>query len=274
MQQDANAFDRSMNCWQQWQDSPWGRLRYALAAANLQRHIAHLGAGALDVLDVGGGDGGDAVALAVAGHRVTIVDNSVEMLTAAEQRARAAGVDDRVTCVEADLMGMSADVADDAADVVLCHNVLQYVASVPDALDAAVRPMRPGGLLSVMAINKHSAALVTAIRKLDPSAALAELDSDRMQTATFGTTVSLFTATELGAAMAAVGCRPSAHYGIRNVCDYIADDDRKRDPGFYAELELLEVALSDRDPYRHTARLFQLIGTRTSVPSPTATTRE
>lgn len=253
--QEANTFDQGMAGWQQWQESPWGRLRYALAEANLRRH---LGPAPLDVLDVGGGDGGDAVALALAGHRVRIVDNSAEMLTAAQRRAEAAGVVDRVTCVQSDLLQMSAE----TADVVLCHNVLQYVTSVQDALEAVVRPLRPGGLLSVMAINKHSAPLVTAIRKLDPAAALAALDSDQLETATFGTVVTLFTAADLAAAMSEANCPPTAHYGIRNVCDYIADDGRKQDPVFYADLERLELALSDRDPYRQTARLCQLVGTR------------
>ncbi|MFI8521662.1 hypothetical protein ACIGEZ_28180 [Streptomyces sp. NPDC085481] len=67
-------FDTAVAAWQDWQEAPWGRLRYAVAEANLARHLDGLGARPLRVLDLGGGDGGDALRLAVRGHHVTIVD--------------------------------------------------------------------------------------------------------------------------------------------------------------------------------------------------------
>jgi S-adenosylmethionine-dependent methyltransferase len=39
----------------------------------------------------------------------------------------------------------------------------------------------------------------------------------------------------------------------------MADDDRKYDASFYAELESLELALADRLPYKLTARLFHVV---------------
>ncbi|MEU7527162.1 class I SAM-dependent methyltransferase [Saccharothrix sp. NPDC042600] len=245
--------DTSMTAWRQWQDSPWGRLRYTLAEHNLARH---LGDAPLRVLDLAGGDGSDAVRLAVRGHDVTVLDNSPAMLAAAAERAAAAGV--AITRIEADI----ADLPDAAYDVVLCHNIIQYR---DDALALALDALRPGGLLSVMAINRHAAPLVTAVRRLDPAAALAALDTDQARTATFDTTITLYTAEDLSRLMRVSGCRVLAHYGIRAVCDYIADDERKHDPAFYADLERLELALTDREPHKHTARLFQLVG-RKDVP--------
>lgn len=48
-------------------------------------------------------------------------------------------------------------------------------------------------------------------------------------------------------------------YGVRYVCDYIPNNDIKRDPSFFSELERLELAMSDRYPYYLLARLFQII---------------
>jgi hypothetical protein len=48
------------------------------------------------------------------------------------------------------------------------------------------------------------------------------------------------------------------HYGIRAICDAITDD-RKSEPEFYDKLECLELVMTDRAPYRDTARFFQLI---------------
>ncbi len=244
-----------MTAWRQWRESPWGRLRYALAEANLTRH---LGPDPLRVLDLAGGDGGDAIPLAVRGHDVTIVDRSADMLAAAADHAAAADVS--VTLVEADV----ADHGLDGFDVVLCHNLVQYADDATACLATALAPLRAGGLLSVMAVNRHSAPLLAAIRDTDPVSALAALETDQARTVTFDTTVTLHTAEDLGDRLSALGCPVTGHYGIRAFCDYIADDQSKSEPTFYAELERLELAVTARPPYPHFARLFQLVGTRSA----------
>ncbi|MFE3414896.1 methyltransferase domain-containing protein [Streptomyces mirabilis] len=90
-----------MTTWQEWQDAPWGRLRYSIAEANLLRHLDGVGGESLRVLDLAGGDGGDAIRLAARGHHVTIVDYTPAMLAAAAERAVAGGVTELINCVEA-----------------------------------------------------------------------------------------------------------------------------------------------------------------------------
>ncbi|WP_232664432.1 methyltransferase domain-containing protein [Pseudonocardia sp. TRM90224] len=244
----------SMTAWQTWQDSPWGRLRYAVAGTNLARH---LGGAFLRVLDLGGGDGLDSVGLAAAGHDVTIVDRDTDMLAAARERAGAAGAP--VTLVQADVAALPHL---SPFDVVLCHNVIPYVSDVQATLRVAVDLLRAGGLLSVMSLNRHSAPLVAAIREVDPVAALAALDTAQSHTATFDTAITLHTAEDIGATLTELGCAVDGHYGIRSFCDYITDDERKHDPTFFADLERLELAVTDREPYKHVARMFQLIARR------------
>ncbi|GHB57585.1 tRNA 5-carboxymethoxyuridine methyltransferase [Streptomyces cirratus] len=247
-----------MTTWQEWQDAPWGRLRYAIAEANLVRHLAELGDGPLRVLDLAGGDGGDAVRLAARGHHVTIVDYAPAMLAAASERASTAGLAELITCVQADVAALPADLAEAGFDVVLCHNLLPYVDDVPGILASALAPLRPGGLFSVMAINRHSATLKLAIREMNPAAALASFGTDRSRTAMFDSALTLHAADEIVPVLRSLDCHDVRHYGIRSFCDYITDDARKYDPAFYAELERLELAATARPPYMHTARLFQL----------------
>ena len=71
--------------WALWQDSPWGRLRYHVVARLLRSWTADLGDG-LRVLDAGGGDGRDALPFALAGHEVTVLDRSPEMLRLARAK--------------------------------------------------------------------------------------------------------------------------------------------------------------------------------------------
>ncbi|MEU3653560.1 methyltransferase domain-containing protein [Streptomyces sp. NPDC032161] len=258
MPEAAEKFETAMSVWKDWQEAPWGRLRYAIAEANLARHCRELADGPLRVLDLAGGDGGDAVRLAARGHHVTIVDYAPAMLAAAAERAAAGGLTDLITCVDADVNALPADLAWGEFDVVLCHNLLQYADDVRHTIAASLAPLRPGGLLSVMAINRHSAPLTVAVREMDLTAAVAALDTDQARTRMFDSALTLHTAEEITRHLADLGCQDVHHYGIRNVCDYITDDARKHDPAFYNDLERLELALTARHPYMHTARLFQL----------------
>ncbi|WP_445526418.1 class I SAM-dependent methyltransferase [Streptomyces cyslabdanicus] len=265
MPEAPERFNTAMTTWQEWQDAPWGRLRYAIAEANLARHLDDLGGGPLRMLDLAGGDGGDAMRLAARGHHVTIVDHAPAMLAAATERASTAGLTELITCVRADVTALPADLSAGAFDVVLCHNLLQYVDDVPGVLAAALVPLKPGGLFSMMAINRHSAALTIAVRETDPAAALAALGTDRSRTQTFDSAVTLHTAEEIIPVLQSLGCQDVQHYGIRGFCDYITDDARKHDPAFYADLEQLELATTALPPYMHTARLFQLTARKRDV---------
>ena len=155
---------------------------------------------------------------------------------------------------------MPEEVSRERFDVVLCHNVVQYVDDPGAVLRSAASLVRGGGLLSVMAVNRHAHPLSLAVRSLDPAAALEALDEQTVRGVTFGAELTLFTAEEITALMAEAGCREIEHCGIRCVNDHIVDDARKHDPEFYAALERLELALTDRHPYPHTAKIFQLLG--------------
>jgi len=76
------------------------RLGRLLRARVHHRVFSLIGPGSR-ILDLGGGTGIDAVALARAGHRVTLVDASPEMIAVARERARHAGVE--LTTVVGDL---------------------------------------------------------------------------------------------------------------------------------------------------------------------------
>jgi S-adenosylmethionine-dependent methyltransferase len=58
------AFDDHVQRWREWRAAPWGRIRFAVVRHTLDQVLG--GRGPLRVLDVGGGDGGDAMPLAVA----------------------------------------------------------------------------------------------------------------------------------------------------------------------------------------------------------------
>jgi SAM-dependent methyltransferase len=125
-------------------------------------HAAALGR-PLDVVDVGGGTGGFAVPLAQLGHRVTVVDPSPDALAALQRRAADAGVAGRVTAEQGDAGALAAVTGGGAADVLLCHGVLEHVDDPKAAVLDMVEVLRPGGLVSVLVAQRLGALLARAL---------------------------------------------------------------------------------------------------------------
>lgn len=253
------GFDTRLDAFQQWQASPWGRLRYSVTEANLLRHLDST---PQRVLDVAGGNGVEAVRLATRGHEVTVLDPAGAMLSDAKQRAEALDVADRLHVVQAGAEDAPELFGADSFDVVLCHNLLQYVEDRRAVLRAIMAPLRENGLLSVLAPNADSDPMRTAIRRLDPRRALDELDSDLSYVDLFDIDLPACTAAETMGHLTELGFGLIMRYGVRCVCDYIVDDERKSDPAFFAELERLELVMADRMPYLLTARFFHLVARR------------
>lgn len=117
----------------------------------------------LDVLDLGGGTGGDAVRLAQLGHRVTVVDPSPDALASLHRRGLDAGLVPPVTGV----LGDSADLLDHVApasfDLVVCHGVLEHVDDPAEALSTVATVLRPGGHVSVMVAGRNAAVAARAL---------------------------------------------------------------------------------------------------------------
>lgn len=266
----ADVFGGRADAWSSWQASPWGRLRYAVVQETTARALADL-RGPLRVLDVGGGDGADSLPLAAEGHHVTVLDFAPELLELAAQTAAAEGLADRVHTVCVDLDAFVGDEragspATTAFDVVLCHNVLHYRADVPATVRLLAGLVRPGGVLSVMAPNPAMDVMAAAVRLLDPVRAGQVLDSPTVHGETFDHDMRRLEAAQVEDALAAAGCAVEHRFGIRCLMDLIADDERKSEPEFYAQLHELELRLCEREPYWRTGRFWQLTARRLPCP--------
>ena len=268
------VFDRNADQWATWQASPWGRLRYRLVAHTLAGAIAPLGPHCR-ILDVGGADGRDSVPLAQQGHQVTILDHSESLLRRARAAADAAGAAHRVRTVRGDISRLADHslLAGDQGpandfDVILCHNVLQYLNDVAPHIRHMVGLLRLGGLLSVLAPNPAMDVLALAVRCIDPAGAHARLDASVVTSATFGYQMRRLVSSEVEAMLTSYGATVTDRFGIRCVTDLIADADVKSDPAFISDLERLELELCGREPYWRTARFWQLVAQRTSGERP------
>jgi S-adenosylmethionine-dependent methyltransferase len=252
----ATVFDNSIDRWRAEQSMPWSRIKYAVTQANLRRHLR---GAALRVLDAGGGNGLDSIPLAAAGHHVTIVDYSAAMLAEAARNAEAAQAQERVVTRQADLLALPQLFPQPCFDVVLCHNVLQYVDEVPALLAALAAPLRPGGWLSIVSTNRYAAPYMATFWRGDPAEAYAQLDTRSATAVLFGATMNQYSAEEIAALLPAAGCADAHDYGLLCICGYWTDNERKFDPAIFVQLETLELAMTDRNPYKLLARYFQIV---------------
>jgi S-adenosylmethionine-dependent methyltransferase len=90
-----------------------------------------------------------------------VVDPSPDALAAAQRRAAEAGA--QLTAVQGDAANLDGLVGVKAADLVICHNVLEYVDSPADAMTAIAAVLRPSATLSVLAANTVAAVLHRAL---------------------------------------------------------------------------------------------------------------
>lgn len=216
----------------------------------------------LRVLDVGMGQGTQALRLARAGHQVTGVEKDPKMLGAAREAlaAEPEGIRERVRLFESDGRDTGVHFLPGSFDVVLCHGVLMYV-ELPDALLAGLaRMLAPGGLLSLLVRNGDALAMRPGLAG-DWAGALDSFDTVSY-TNRLGLDVRADRLSSLTATLAGIGAPLHAWYGVRVFTD-TADDDAEIPAG--AEVDALlavEEQAGRTDPYRQVAALLHLCGVR------------
>jgi len=247
----SDVFDRNMAKWLDEQQQPWGKLKYKLVQTNLVRH---LGQGKpLRILDAGGGDGHDTFFLAEQGHVVDLVDYSQKMLEQAAHRAAEAGLGQRIHIHSADLTALPSLFRGVQFDVVLCHHVVQYVEDARSLLESLVALLKPGGILSLVTINRHSIPYHAAFLRGDL------VGAHTAKAGIFDAEMTTYSAEEIADLLVGLGCAIEGDYGIRCMCDYWGDNERKSDPVIFEQIERLEFALTDKFPYKLLARNLQVI---------------
>ncbi len=254
-QQDA-ALDDALAAWRRNQDQPWNRLRYLLVEVNLHQLI---GAGAAwRVLDVGAGDGRDALPLAQHGHTVLLLDRDAAMLAEAERCAAALNISDRIRTRQVDVSAGDLPLDPGSYDLVLCHNLLQYLPDPTPLLHAMGRLLRPGGWLSLLIPNPASETLRLALQQHDLVAACASLTATTHRNHFYGVEMHLRELPAWCDLLSDAGFEAIDYAGVRCVNDYINADAIKFSEAGFPQLLALETALGRRSPYREIARLWQI----------------
>lgn len=212
---------------------PWGQLYYDILFEQLQDIKGKR------VLDFGSGFGLVANHLAKE-NQVLAVEPNEEMVALRTQDysyQQLVGSLDQLASLE-----------DASFDVILCHNVLEYVENRKAVLKEFTRLLKPGGMLSIVKHNEVGRVLQTVVFENDTRKALALLAGQDLETHSMG----LAQAYNLDAAFVDLGLEVQNYQGIR-VFYGLQDNRFKGQEGWRESMLEMELAVCQEPPYRDMA---------------------
>ncbi len=140
----------------------FGNLRNTVRQELIGRQLEHHVRGGVRVLDVGCGQGTQAIRLARRACRVVGVDPSAALFEQLAADARAAGVD--IDRRHGSIDDLDSLLADSMFEVVCAHGLLMYLEDPQLAMGQLVDRIVPGGLLSVTFRNGGALAFRPGMR--------------------------------------------------------------------------------------------------------------
>jgi ubiquinone/menaquinone biosynthesis C-methylase UbiE len=263
MPTNPERFDSGAEKYAAYLDTPEGRLRLDLTFANLQEFLPH-GARSLNALDLGCGTGAMAVRLARLGLHVTLLDASPPMLEFAERAAREARVTDRIALKEGDASQLASLLDTQAFDLILCHNVLEFLDDPCAVLRASARALRDhSSIISVLVRNQPGEVLKAALVNGDLAAAERTLTATWGDESLYGGSVRLFTAESLKSMLVAASLAVTAQRGVRVMSDYFPPKISRTDD--YERIFELERMVGRRPEFAAVARYTHSLAHRSGL---------
>jgi SAM-dependent methyltransferase len=263
---DSDGFQSGASKYAAYLETPEGRLRSDLAFANLQDFLPLRANPPLCALDLGCGTGVTAVRLARLGIHVTLLDSSPAMLDIAKRTTDEAGVTGNVVLQEGDAAQLANLFHIRSFDVILCHNLLEYLDDPGAVLRGAVRVMRDSSaILSVLVRNQAGEVLKAALQTGDLAAAEQNLTAEWGQESLYGGRVRLFTPEALEAILNDASLTINTRGGVRVIADYLPEQISRS--AEYERIFTLERKLGKRREFFAVARYMHCLASSATLGS-------
>lgn len=243
--------------------TPFGKLRSDLAWENLSGFLPDL-VHQRRVLDLGGGTGCVSLRLAAHEFQVVLLDSSEEMLAIARKETEATGVASRILFHHADAAQLHELFPPESFDVVVCHNMLEYVADADQIVRSIAHVMRKDALTSLLLRNHAGEVLKAAITSPDSDLAKENLSAKTVVDSLYGKPTRVFDSTETFQMLAHAGLQVVAEYGVRVFSDYRGSADQNAQT--YRQLFELELILGKLPQFAAIARYTQTIASLSRPP--------
>ncbi len=260
---DSSSFATGVGLWRESLGQVRDAVRQELVTRQLAAHLPSTsGAERPRVLDVGCGQGTQAIRLARRGYDVTGIDPSDELLAVArtEAKAESDAVGARLRFERGTLLGLENGRAE-SFDVVCCHGVLMYLPSLAEGIAALVGAARPGGLVSVLTRNRAGIAMRAGMSG-DWTAALTGFDARYYRNRLGIDSVRADEPAEVAATFEGIGASRVSWYGVRLFSDHWTTVDVPTD---FEELVAAEEQAGQRDPYRALTSLTHTLARKHST---------
>ena len=229
-----------------------GSLRTVVRQEVISRQLA--GYVRRGVLDVGCGQGTQALRLAARGAVVTGVDPSSDLLARFAADAARAGL--RAELIEGAIGTLPEVLADRRFDLVCAHGLLMYLDDRAGAIATLRSRLTPRGRLSFTFRNGHALAMRPGLRR-DWARAIEAFDAVSYVNE-LGLAATADRLEEVADDLAAAGLRIVEWFGVRVFNDAIAVEVTAEDEDLAGLLDAEELA-GRRDPYRWLASQFHVI---------------
>jgi SAM-dependent methyltransferase len=231
-------------------------LRQELVASQLADALEQRGIHQGQVLDIGCGQGTQALALARRGHQVTGLDPATELLARFHDTLAAEPDEVRTRVRLVHGPGESApELTPGPFQVILCHGVLGYLDNPTPLLEALTQVAAPTATLSLLVRNGLAPAMRDGLRG-NPTEALAAFDQ-RDYVNPLGLAAHIHTPDDLHTVLTPLGWQPREWYGVR------VFNDHRDETGLSGErlhtVLAAEREAGRRDPYRSVAALLHLL---------------
>jgi S-adenosylmethionine-dependent methyltransferase len=219
----GERFLNDANKYAAYLETPEGRLRSDLTLANLRDFLPLQATESLRALDLGCGTGVTAIRLAELGIQVTVLDCSPAMLDLTQRAALEAAASEKIVLKHGDAAQLAALFPARSFDVILCHNILEYLDDPEVVLRDAARALRDSSaILSILVRNQAGEVLKAAIREGDLSAAENSLTAEWGIESLYGGKVRLFSSDGVQRMLKAASLAIIAERGVRVVADYLS----------------------------------------------------
>jgi S-adenosylmethionine-dependent methyltransferase len=226
------------------------------------------------VLDIGCGQGTQALLLARRGHFVTGLDSSARLL--GDFRAGLAAETPQVGARVRLVRGESGEVADlfapSSFDAVLCQGVLMYFPDPGPLLDAIARVAAPGATVCLLVRNGDALAMRPGL--LGDWESVGSAFDGGSYLNRIGVSARADRLEDLTAALAVRQMPVARWYGVRVFTDTAASDAPLPGKSTLDAIVRFEERAGRTDPYRRVAALLHLIAVRRDGPRQDTAERE
>ena len=256
-----NRFDSGAARYAGYLATPEGRLRADLTLVNLREFLPSARQNeSLRVLDLGCGTGAAALHLARLGMHVTLLDSSPAMLELAQRTFAEGGVRDNITIKHANAAQLPGTVQPRSFDIILCHNLLEFLDHPAAVLRAAAFAMHDSSsILSVLVRNQAGEVLKAALQAGNLAMAENNLAADWAEESLYKGKVRLFTPRTLEALLKDASLDIMVRRAVRVVSDYLPPQiSRSTD---YEQIFAFEQKLARRSEFFGVARYLHCLAT-------------